>query len=223
MDFARQQISAVESAVGDLNALAEHLRNRLTTDAVLNLDRQNNDGKQALLRSIWESSDLSADAFADEIAGYFNHPRIQLPDLLTASSLADRFSPRFLRESVMFPFAQDGGRTFVAVADPTDQAALRGAEIVLGADLAITIAFDDVAAVLSKRLNSEEEGPAASFADQASSAAEESIDSLRDLASGAPVVRAVNDLLEKAIDLRASDIHIVSVMTALLSVNQVVG
>src|SRR5262249_12493502 len=28
------------------------------------------------------------------------------------------------------------------------------------------------------------------------------------LASGAPVVRAVNDLLEKAVELRASDIHI---------------
>ena len=209
MNFARQQISAIDFVAGSLHGLAEHLRDQLTTDAVLNLDRPNNDGKQASLRSIWESSDLSADAFADEIASYFNHPRIQLPDLLTASSLADRFSPRFLRESVMFPFEQDGGQIFIAVADPTDQAALRGAEIVLGADLAITIAsFDDVAAVLSKRLNSEEEGPAASFADQASSAAEESIDSLRDLASGAPVVRAVNDLLEKAIDLRASDIHI---------------
>ena len=34
------------------------------------------------------------------------------------------------------------------------------------------------------------------------------IDSLRDLASGAPVVRAVNDLLEKAIELRATDIHV---------------
>jgi general secretion pathway protein E len=31
---------------------------------------------------------------------------------------------------------------------------------------------------------------------------------LRDLASGAPVVRAVNDLVEKAVELRASDIHI---------------
>src|SRR5262249_9341644 len=34
------------------------------------------------------------------------------------------------------------------------------------------------------------------------------IESLRDLASGAPVVRAVSDLLEKAVELRASDIHI---------------
>ena len=38
--------------------------------------------------------------------------------------------------------------------------------------------------------------------------ADDSVDNLRDLASGAPVVRAVNDLIEKAVELRASDIHI---------------
>src|SRR6202041_465621 len=46
--------------------------------------------------------------------------------------------------------------------------------------------------------------------------ADESIDSLRDLASGAPVVRAVNDLLEKAVELRASDIHIEPFRTGLV-------
>src|SRR6202030_2175874 len=35
-------------------------------------------------------------------------------------------------------------------------------------------------------------------------------------ASGAPVVRAVNDLLEKAIELRASDIHIEPFLTGLV-------
>ena len=68
--------------------------------------------------------------------------------------------------------------------------------------------FDDIAAVLSERLTAEGESPATSSAGSTPSAVEESIDSLRDLASGAPVVRAVNDLLERAIDLRASDIHI---------------
>ena len=37
---------------------------------------------------------------------------------------------------------------------------------------------------------------------------DDDIDSLRDLASGAPVVRAFNDLIERAFELRASDIHI---------------
>ena len=45
---------------------------------------------------------------------------------------------------------------------------------------------------------------------------EDDIESLRDLASGAPVVRAVNDLLEKAVELRASDIHIEPFHTGLV-------
>src|SRR6185312_13164739 len=45
---------------------------------------------------------------------------------------------------------------------------------------------------------------------------EDDIESLRDLASGAPVVRAVNDLLEKAVELRASDIHIEPFQSALV-------
>ena len=44
--------------------------------------------------------------------------------------------------------------------------------------------------------------------DGSSQQSDDDIESLRDLASGAPVVRAVNDLLEKAVELRASDIHI---------------
>ena len=109
----------------------------------------------------------------------------------------------------MFPFDSGGGRICLALADPTDLAAQRGAQIVLGGELAVAIAsFDDIAAVLSERLTAEGERTEGSSADSAPSGVEESIDSLRDLASGAPVVRAVNDLLERAIDLRASDIHI---------------
>ena len=44
---------------------------------------------------------------------------------------------------------------------------------------------------------------------------EDDIESLRDLASGAPVVRAVNDLLEKALELRATDIHVEPFRTGL--------
>ena len=45
-------------------------------------------------------------------------------------------------------------------------------------------------------------------AERRAARADDDIESLRDLASGAPVVRAVNDMLEKAMELRASDIHI---------------
>jgi general secretion pathway protein E len=160
------------------------------------------------IRSIWESCELYGDELADQVAQYFKHPRISLPELRAAPSLAHRFARRFLREAMVFPFDAGKGQFGLAVADPTDLATQQGAQIVLGATPMISVAsFDDVAAVLSERLGPEEES-AAAFPAQAPGVAEDSIDSLRDLASGAPAVRAVNDLLEKAIDLRASDIHI---------------
>ncbi len=132
-----------------------------------------------------------------------------LPELMAAPVLVERFTRRFLRETMMFPFDSGEGCFGLAVADPTDIAAQRGAQIVLGGPIMVAVAsFEEIGEVLSARLGREEEGSGAASAGQASGAAEESVDSLRDLASGAPVVRAVNDLLEKAIALRASDIHI---------------
>jgi general secretion pathway protein E len=162
------------------------------------------------IRSLWEASALSADDFAEEVATFFNHPRMPMAELMEATSCAERFAQRFLREAAVFPFTTGEGRYGLAVADPTDLAAQRGAEIVLGGPVAVSVAsFEEIAAVLAERLGPEEEKPAAPVPGQAASGSlDESIDSLRDLASGAPVVRAVNDLLEKAVDLRASDIHI---------------
>ena len=64
--------------------------------------------------------------------------------------------------------------------------------------------FEDIAIILGERLGGEEAAPQ----DAQRARADDDIESLRDLASGAPVVRAVNGLLEKAVELRASDIHI---------------
>jgi general secretion pathway protein E len=107
---------------------------------------------------------------------------------------------------MVFPYRSSDGSAALAVADPSDTAARRAAQIVLGAGVVIKVAaFEDIAVVLSQRLG-EDDVEAGGV--EASQPREDDIESLRDLASGAPVVRAVNDLLEKAIELRASDIHI---------------
>jgi general secretion pathway protein E len=153
-------------------------------------------------------TDLSAGEFADEAARFYGYSRVTLQDMMAAPALTASFSPRFLRETLVFPFSLEGGDIALAAADPTDLAAKRAAEIVLGPNIDIRMAaFDDVATVLDQRLvngEAEESGTADGF----SQLRKDDIESLRDLASGAPVVRAVNDLLEKAIELRASDIHI---------------
>jgi general secretion pathway protein E len=102
------------------------------------------------------------------------------------------------------------------MADPADLAARRAAEIVLGPDLEVRVAaHDDLGTVLDQRL-AENSPEAKGDADGFTQLREDDIESLRDLASGAPVVRAVNDLLEKAIELRASDIHIEPFTTGLV-------
>ena len=161
------------------------------------------DRRQAKL---WELADLSANEFADEAARFYGLERVTLQDMMSAVPLAASFSPRFLRETFVFPYRAADGDAVLAVVDPTDQSAQRAAQIVLGADVAIKVATsEDLAVVLDQRLDQH----AAEAGDALpAQLRDDDIESLRDLASGAPVVRAVNDLLEKAVELRASDIHI---------------
>jgi general secretion pathway protein E len=211
MNIARDITSGLGLAAPSLHGFVEHL-----TDTV-GFERPDSEGfaetpsgERLSLRSLWEASGLSSDEFAELVAAYFKCRRLTLADLLAAKCCADRFARRFLREAAIFPFDAGEGRFGLAVADPTDVAAQKGAQIVLGGPLLVAVAsFDEIGAALSERLGPEEaQEREAPLPGQTSGALEESIDSLRDLASGAPVVRAVNDLLERAVELRASDIHI---------------
>ncbi|MFG1320723.1 GspE/PulE family protein [Xanthobacter autotrophicus] len=160
------------------------------------------------LRKVWESTELPASDFADAVAAFYRLPRVSLPELMAAPALVSHFSPRFLREMTALPFRGADGAVRLAVGDPTDGAVRRAAEIALGEKVALVVAsFEDIATVLTERLGGDDV-PAAGITEAGSARADDDIDSLRDLASGAPVVRAVNDLLEKAMELRASDIHI---------------
>src|SRR5262245_7878217 len=167
------------------------------------------------LQKLTKLTDLSANDFPDEVAAFFQVPLITLPDLLSAQPLGDRFSQRFLREMLVFPFQSTDGEPRLAVADPSDYAAARAAGIVLGTDVQIQVAsFEDIETALDQRVGNDVTAPEAGK--DASYAREDDIESLRDLASGAPVVRAVSDLLEKAVELRASDIHIEPFQTGLV-------
>lgn len=159
------------------------------------------------LRKLWEMSELSASEFADEVALFFGLPRVALQEMMAAESRVQQFSRRFLREMAVFPCQPAGGSPVLVLADPTDRASIQAAGIVLGTAPIIKVAsFEDIGTVLDQRLGEEE----VASTDNAVNAAvqDDDIDNLRDLASGAPVVRAVNDMFETAVELRASDIHI---------------
>lgn len=183
-----------------------HLRqiNRLAPAGDASADRG---GAEQSTGKLWELTDLTANEFAEEAARFLKLERVGLQDMLSAAPLAASFSQRFLREMMVFPYRSDEGRAVLAMADPTDLAARRAAEIVLGANVAIKVAsVEDLNVAFNQRLG--DEPVEAHGAGETHQPREDDIESLRDLASGAPVVRAVSDLLEKAVELRASDIHI---------------
>jgi general secretion pathway protein E len=203
-------------ATGDTERFASYLRGRHQNAAVTTAAQSYDlDGSHGL-RRLWEQSDLPANEFADEVARFYKLPRIPLPRLLAASPLLGQFSRRFLRDMLAFPYRSAEGEIRLAIADPNDTASVHAAEIVLGGPIPIDIAsFEDIATALTERLGEED---AATTTDGGAPQAhsDEDIESLRDLASGAPVVRGVNELLEKAVELRASDIHLAPCRSGLM-------
>jgi general secretion pathway protein E len=219
----RGMMSAVEGAVvatpkRSLEQFRLHLLGRIPDGARANLRGVGSVGAapENGLRELWEKSDLAAGKFADEAAAFWKLPRLGLQDLMNVVGAVELFSQRFLRESSVFPFRTADDGFGLAVSDPSDGAAIRAAEIVCGRSVVTAVAsFDDIATVLELRLDEQATG-ALDVDEPERRSGDDDIDSLRDLASGAPVVRAVNDLLERATELRASDIHIEPFRSALV-------
>jgi general secretion pathway protein E len=149
---------------------------------------------------------LTHTAFADELASFYRCPRVQRGDLVSGRFAGERLSPRFLRDERLFPYEDDAGALTLAIARPIDDETVRATEIALQREVALAVATaDDIDAALATTL---EARPAAASAAVEAPAIDDDLDDLRDLARGAPVVRALDDLLRLAVEQRATDLHI---------------
>jgi len=149
---------------------------------------------------------LTQSGFADELASFYGCRRVQRADLAAGRFAGRQMSARFLRERRLFPFEGGSGALNLAIAAPTETETVRAVELALRSPVAIAVATgEDIDAVLATSL--EGERPSATSAAEAATA-EDSLDDLRDLARGAPVVRAIDELLRLAVEQRATDLHI---------------
>ena len=158
---------------------------------------------------LWESGALPSGELADAIAAFHNLPRVRAEDIEFKPELFNGLSWRFLREAWIFPY-EASGRTALAVGDPTRDEAIRAVMVALGEPAVLRVAaFDELAVMFEQgggpAINGSAVG-APSAEDEGG--AEENLERLQDLASGAPVVHAVDSMLETAVNLSATDIHI---------------
>ncbi len=123
--------------------------------------------------------------------------------------LPERLGPRFLRQARALPVAQEGGVLTVAVADPLDgftPAAIAAATgLAVRLEVALPIELD---AALDRLYPAVEGDDGTAAAGSSAEPLEEDAERLRDLASEAPVIRLVNQLVSRAVETGASDIHI---------------
>jgi len=150
---------------------------------------------------------LTHTAFADELATFYRCGRVQHADLVGGRFAGERLSPRFLKEERLFPYEDRSGTLTLAIARPIEDETVRAAEIALQREVTIAVATaDDIDAALATTL----ETPAtkAPPAPDATAVTDDNLDDLRDLARGAPVVRALDELLRLAVEQRGTDLHI---------------
>ncbi|HEX8168213.1 MAG TPA: GspE/PulE family protein [Beijerinckiaceae bacterium] len=156
---------------------------------------------------------LTQAGFAEELATFYGCRRVHRGDLVASRFAGAQLSPRFLRERRLFPYETSSGTLTLAVAAPPDDEAVRAVELALQGTVAIAVATpDDIEAALVTRLEPEE--PRAAGPAEAA-VSDDNLDELRDLAGGAPVVRAVDDFLRLAVEQRATDLHIEPFSTGL--------
>ncbi len=119
---------------------------------------------------------------------------------------AERLQPRFLRAARTLPVADVGGVVTLAAADPFDPFAPAAIAAATGRRVALMVAVPIELEAAFDRLYPS--GEAADHPDPDGAPLEEDAERLRDLASEAPVIRLVNQIIQRAVETQASDIHI---------------
>lgn len=127
-------------------------------------------------------------------------------DYPLAPILPERLRPRFLRDARVVPIGIDGDVLELAMVDPTQVFVRDAIEAATGrmTRVAVAVPIDLDAALARLYPEAGADVPAA----EAEVPSEADAERLKDLASEAPVIRMVNQMIARAVETQASDIHI---------------
>ncbi len=163
------------------------------------------DPRTADIYRLIEGQLVDADKLAAFFSAFYGLPLSERDELSSIEPTVQNLSHRFLIDNWLLPHKDPQGRLRFGVLFPGDHEPIEALQAAFGepAELWVMSAPDLESGLL--RLTGSEAGSAAASEIAAS---DDSIADLRDLASGAPVVVAVDDIFRRALDLRATDIHL---------------
>ncbi len=152
-------------------------------------------------------------AVAEALAALLDLPLATADRYPAEAVLPERLGRRFLRQARALPVAVEDDRLVLATADPLDDftpaavAAATGRAVALEVALPVDLdaAFDRLYPETASEDDRAGDAQAASGQGEPN---EEDAERLKDMASEAPVIRLVNQIIARAVETQASDIHI---------------
>ncbi|MBY4596660.1 type II secretion system ATPase GspE [bacterium BD-1] len=162
----------------------------------------------ALLVRLGMVSERDMAEAASEVLGL---PLLAAKDCPDAPPPGVQLSLRFLKQQSVCPVGEGEGHVDLLVADPQDPYAAEAVALATGRAVRVKVGLRaEIADLIERYYGSGRSAMGAIVENLGDDSAgdEADVEQLRDLASEAPVIRLVNLVIQRAVELRASDIHI---------------
>jgi general secretion pathway protein E len=155
---------------------------------------------------------ISERGLAEALARLIGVPLVAAADYPDEPLFLDRLKAKFLRRARALPIAATADHATLAMADPLDGFTKNAVAAALGQKVAVAVAVPiELEAAFDRLYVEPGEGDGATLLDEIpldAEPAEEDAERLKDLASEAPVIRLVNQLIARAVETHASDVHL---------------
>src|SRR5438132_5652881 len=156
---------------------------------------------------------VSERGLAETLAQLIAAPLVTAADYPDTPLFLDRLKAKFLRRARVLPIVATEDSATLAMADPLDNFTRDAIAAAIGQPVTVAVAVPIELDAAFDRLYAEpgEDGDAAAMLDEVAfdaEPAEEDAERLKDLASEAPVIRLVNQLIARAVETHASDVHL---------------
>ena len=157
---------------------------------------------------------ISETALLEIMSEYLEIPIVSLKEFTHQTIMLDSLSEKFMRHYRFVPLTLENNVLTIAVSDPYDIYTCDAVRMATNCEVKVNLAREEeILDAVGKLFNTDSSSMGRIIEDIGKDTDDLSIDEdgdvdhLKDLASEAPVIRLVNLLITRAIELRASDIH----------------
>ncbi|MBW1853282.1 MAG: type II secretion system ATPase GspE [Deltaproteobacteria bacterium] len=159
---------------------------------------------------------ISEMVLLETLSEYLGIPFVSLKDFPPQAIMLENLSEKFMRQYKFAPLILDDNVLTIALNDPYDVFAPDAVKMATGYEVIINLAREEeILDAVGRLFNTDTTSMGRIIEDIGKDDVEDlaiddegDVDHLKDLASEAPVIRLVNLLITRAIELRASDIHL---------------